>query len=543
MFSLKDGYIRNRTEWKSAGIRLPEYDADSVRKHTMREPRWVHFGSGNIFRSFLAPLQQELLQKGSAQTGIVAVESFDPEIIEKIYLPYGSLSLLVLMPPDGNLLKSVTASVAETVAADGEEGWKRLKEIAAFPSLQMLSFTVTEKGYSLRGADGALLPDVERDMRNGPAFPENLMAKTAALLYERYRAGKLPLAAVSMDNCSRNGERLRLSVLEIAKEWEKNGLAESGFTDYLLDSRKISFPWTMIDKITPRPSSVIASSLRKIGFADTEIVRTNRNTYIAPFVNAEVPQYLVVEDDFPNGRPPLEQSGVLFADRETVGRAERMKVCACLNPLHTALAVFGCLLGYRSISDEMRNRALKNLVLTIGRDEGLSAVEDPKILDPHEFLREVVEQRLPNPYIPDTPQRIACDTSQKIPVRFGGTIRAYCERPDLDVRSLRGIPFAVAGWLRYLLGTDDDGNTMDLSPDPMLPLLRKKLSGIIPGRPETSFAILKPILSDASLFGENLCTAGLAEKVESYFVEMLAGPHAVAKALEKHFGGEEKFEK
>lgn len=539
MLSLKNGYDQNRKEWEAAGIRLPEYDAAAMAGRTRKEPRWVHFGSGNIFRSFLAPLQQKLLQEGKTDVGIVAAESFDSEIIGKIYRPYHNLSLLALMPPGGGLLKSVTASVAEAVAADGEDGWKRLAEIAGSPSLQMLSFTITEKGYALHRADGTLLPEVERDMENGPAFPENLMAKTASLLYERYRKGKLPLAVVSMDNCSRNGEKLRSAVMEIARKWVENGLAESGFADYLLDPEKISFPWTMIDKITPRPSPAVAASLRELGFGDTEIIRTGRNTFIAPFVNAEVPQYLVVEDGFPNGRPPLEHAGVLFTDREAVGRAERMKVCTCLNPLHTALAVFGCLLGYRSVADEMQNRALKNLVLTIGRDEGLPAVEDPKLLDPRGFLREVVEKRLPNPYIPDTPQRIACDTSQKIPVRFGGTIRAYCERPDLDPRSLRGIPFAIAGWLRYLLGTDDAGNPMELSPDPMLPQLGKALSGAVPGRPESAKGLLKPLLSDSALFGEDLYKAGLAERTEGYFAELLAGPRAVAKALEKHFGGRE----
>ena len=69
------------------------------------------------------------------------------------------------------------------------------------------------------------------------------------------------------------------------------------------------------------------------GFAP---VRNARGTVKAPYVNAEESEYLVLEDAFPNGRPPLEKAGFFFTDRETVDKVERMKVCTCLNPLHTA---------------------------------------------------------------------------------------------------------------------------------------------------------------------------------------------------------------
>ena len=81
-----------------------------------------------------------------------------------------------------------------------------------------------------------------------------------------------------------------------------------------------------------------------------------KNTYVAPFVNAEETEYLVIEDKFPNGRPELEKGGLIFTTRETVDKVEKMKVCTCLNPLHTALAVFGCLLDYNLISAEMKMR-------------------------------------------------------------------------------------------------------------------------------------------------------------------------------------------
>src|SRR5690606_9888540 len=99
-------------------------------------------------------------------------------------------------------------------------------------------------------------------------------------------------------------------------------------------------------KITPRPDSSVRNMLKDSGFKDVEDLITSKKSHVAPFVNAEESEYLIIEDVFPNDRPNLEEGGVIFTDRETVEKVERMKVCTCLNPLHTTLAIFGCLLGY-----------------------------------------------------------------------------------------------------------------------------------------------------------------------------------------------------
>jgi fructuronate reductase len=175
---------------------------------------------------------------------------------------------------------------------------------------------------------------------------------------------------------------------------------------------------------------------------------------------------------------------------------------------------------------------LKALAERIGYSEGLPVAPDPGIFSPRDFIVEVLEKRFPNPFIPDTPQRIATDTSQKIPVRFGQTIRAYMEDPVLDPKNLTGIPLAIAAWFRYLLGVDDELRPMELSSDPMLPELQRRLAGIVPGSPESRGGQLLPILSNTAIFAVDLAEAGLAEKIESYFVSMLAGAGAVRRTLE-----------
>ncbi len=526
--------LQDRAAWEAAGVKLPKHDWKAMCAETEQNPVWVHFGAGNIFRIFVAGLQQRLLDAGEQKAGIVAVETFDPEVLEKIYAPHDSMTLAVSLLADGGIDKCVVASIAKGVLAAEPEGMEALRAIFRKPSLQMLSFTITEKGYALRDMKGELTPVAASDIEAGPAAPKHAMGVVAALLLERFQAGGTPVAVVSMDNCSHNGEKLKAGVTEMAREWQKRGFAPAEYVAWLEDEAKVSFPWSMIDKITPRPAEAVENQLAALGIEDMAPVVTAKHTYIAPFVNAEAPQYLVIEDRFPNGRPALEKAGVYMTDRDTVNMTERMKVTTCLNPLHTALAVYGCLLGYEKICDEMKDAELTELIRRIGYVEGLPVVTDPKILSPKAFIDEVVTQRLPNPFMPDTPQRIACDTSQKVPIRFGETIKSYAADPDRDPATLEAIPLAIAGWLRYLLGVDDAGNAMPVSPDPMLPTLQEALSGIELGKPETVGDKLDALLGNPNLFGVNLIDAGLGKKITDDFKALIAGPGAVRATLKQH---------
>ncbi len=526
--------------WKEKGFFVPSFDREEMIKETKTNPEWVHFGAGNIFRAFQANLAQRMLEQGFNDKGLTVVEGFDYEIIEKMYRPHDNLSLLVTLKANGSVEKSVIASIAESCILDSANAaeFERLKEIFAADSLKMTTFTITEKGYSLVNAAGETLPAVKEDFENGPEAPKSYIGKVAALLYARYQAGEKKIAMVSTDNCSHNGDKLYAAVHAFAKNWVENGKADAGFLSYVEDESKVSFPWSMIDKITPRPDDSVNEILKKDGVEELEPVVTSMKTYVAPFVNAEESEYLVIEDKFPAGRPALEKVGVIFTDKETVDKVERMKVCTCLNPLHTALAVYGCILGYQKISDEMKDENLVNLVKKIGYTEGLPVVTDPGVIKPQEFIDTVVNVRIPNVFMPDTPQRIATDTSQKLAIRFGETIKAYKASDELDVKDLKFIPMVHAGWLRYLMGVDDQGKEFELSADPLLDKARAFVSDIRLGESDTDKirnAVL-PLLKDASIFGVDLEEAGLSDLVIGYFTELVAGEGAIRKMLEKYCG-------
>lgn len=517
----------NKEAWK--GYHLPAYDPAVIAANTKAKPQWMHFGSGNIFRIFPAVLCQRLIEKGVMDTGIVCCEGYDDEIVTRCFRPYDNLTVGVTLNADGSIEKEVIGSMAESLTMLNDSA--AIAEVFCEPSLQMVSFTITEKGYSLRNAAHELMPAVQADMENGPENCRSFMAQLTAMCIRRFRTCGTPLALVSMDNCSHNGEKLQKAVMEIASAWRDNGHISEEEYAYL--ENKVAFPWSMIDKITPRPNPSVEKQLLADGLEDISPFETAKHTFTAAFVNAEKPQYLVIEDSFPNGRPPLEQAGVIITTRDVVNKVEKMKVCTCLNPLHTCLAVYGCILGYESIAAEMKDEELSRFITRMSHEEGMPFVVNPGVIDPEQFLNEVLTVRFPNPFMPDTPQRIATDTSQKLSIRFGETIKAYIASPDHEASELRLIPLVLAGWLRYLIGVDDAGKPFACSPDPLLEAMQAHLAGMTLGG-EIDAEKLRPILSDASVFAVDLYECGLAGKVIDYFKELMAGPGAVRATLKKY---------
>ena len=342
-----------------------------------------------------------------------------------------------------------------------------------------------EKGYSFNYADLARGLDA--------VFA---MGKLTALLYERYKAGKLPITLQSTDNCSHNGDHVKAGVKAYAERWVKDGIVEDGFED-------------------------------------NETIITEKHTFTAPFVNAEEVQYLVCEDTYTNGRPPLELGGALYTTRKTVDEVETMKVTTCLNPLHTAMSIYGCMLDYTLISAEMADEDLRAFIQKMSYIEAMPVVTDPGVLNPYEFIGTVINKRLPNPFMPDAPQRIATDTSQKLSICFGETIKKYIAR-GLDKSNLVLIPLVLAGYARYLKALDDNLKPFEPSSDPLLAELQAIVAPLEVDKTDQDYSCLKNLYTRKDVFGLDLYEAGFGEQIEGMVKELFAGKGAVRKTLHKY---------
>ncbi len=520
--------IDTLNDFEKKGYIVPKCAIKDVKKYTQENPLWIHFGAGNIFRAFPAQKMQYLLDEGLEESGICVVETFDEEIIDKAFTPFENLTVNVSLKSDGTVAKSIVGSIVESFGYSSSK--EQVVSLFQKPSLQIVSLTITEKGYSTVDDKGEILPYIKSDIENFDN-PKGVIGILAKLLYMRFLSENNKVAIVSLDNCAHNGTLLKNALMLFASTWEKAGNVTKEFVQYLEDEKNISFTWSMIDKITPRPSEEIEALLKDDGFFDGKITKTEKNTFVSAFVNAEECEYLAIEDRFPNGRPALEKTGIMFADRETIDKIEKMKVCTCLNPLHTALAIFGCLLEYDSISKEMQDPLLKLLVEKIGHVEGMPVVVNPGIMSAKDFIDECINKRFPNPYVPDTPQRIACDTSKKIPVRFGETLKAYIASGKNDLSFLKYIPLVFAGWARYLMGKTDALNAFELSPDPNLEKYIPYVKDIKIGE-KNDLSRVKELFSSKEVFGIDLYNHGLGTICEEYFEQMIEGKGAVRVTLE-----------
>ena len=211
--------LKDKSSWEKIGVSLPNYDIQELSEKTKQNPIWVHFGIGNIFRIFIGGIADQLISEKYLDKGITCIETFDYEVVDKIYKPFDNLALAVTLYEDGKQEKKIIGSLTEAIKAPQEN--ERLKQIFTNPGLQLISFTITEKGYVLHDSEGNYFPFVKSDIENGPGKSIGVMGIVTSMLYERYKAGKYPLALLSMDNVSQNGKKLQ--------DWYRSHVSNEGW--------------------------------------------------------------------------------------------------------------------------------------------------------------------------------------------------------------------------------------------------------------------------------------------------------------------------
>lgn len=528
--SVKDNGLNHSKLWKKGGFRLPKFDREKMISATRKNPVWIHFGLKNRHSIFPAVLMQRILDKKHAEQGLYVCEAPDAGITDVNHIQYDDVSLLITPDSNGKFIKTVIASVAgyyrccRTDAPD----WNELKKIFCRKSLQIASFTIDKEKYEIKDSSGSYKPEYLTDFEAGPSGAELFISRLCALLYERYLYGEQwPIALVSLDDCAQDGinlhseEKLQQAVYSVVSEWVKRELVEDGFWIYVISPDLVSYPWSITDTL-----SLYDQNIQKpfsTGSLNHEDKALTEETY-----------YLVIEDTFPNGRPPLEMAGVCLTDRETVLKVERMEKCMCLVPLYGALAVFGCLLGYENIADEMNDKLLNAFVHRLAYEEELPVTVNPEIIDSKSYVKEVLDVRLPNKLVSNTPRKFLSGMSLHMPTYFGESIKVYYE--EKKIPALKYIPLVLAVWCRCLIGLDDSGAPFDINafalPQKARTLTAVQLGSKIDGMMTKEY--LFPLLSDVSVFGIDLFACGLAPRVVQYFGECISGTGAVRAVLQKY---------
>ena len=440
----------------------------------------VHLGPGAFFRAFIAPYTDEAMGAGSANGedwGIIAVSLKSPTARDAL-VPQDCLYTALERGPDGDTSRQVEAITDVLVAPEDPLA---VLDTMARPEIRVVSLTITEKGYCHNPRNGSLWtdhPDVAHDIATSDA-PRTALGFLVLALSRRREAGIPPFTVLCCDNLPANGAMLRQLVTELAGQRDSAGYS-AGLANWI--ETHVAFPSTMVDRITPATTA-----------ADLENFATISGSYDSALVIHEPFRQWVIEDDFPQGRPAWHLAGAqMVADVE---RHELMKI-RCLNGTHAALAYLGYLAGHETISDAVADTAFKRLCERLWQDEILPTVPQPEGEDLPAYCAALMS-RYYNPAIQHRTWQIAMDGSQKLPQRILGTLRDNLA----SGRMPRGLCLVIASWIRYVAGTDEAGQPIDVR-DPMADHL--KLAA-------TSADSVKALLSIEAIFGPDL--AGNADVV------------------------------
>lgn len=429
----------------------------------------VHLGPGAFFRAFNAIYSEDAMAAEGGDWGIVAVSLRSATARDQMVPQGGAYTSVTLGTPHNKC--RVIGAVADVLVAP--EDPEAVIAAMADPAVKIVSLTITEKGYCHAPSTGRLQmhhPDIAHDLAH-PDAPRSAIGFIVAALARRRGKGGKPFTVLSCDNLPSNGALARRVVLDFA------AAQDADLADWI--EAQVPFPATMVDRITPATTDADVAQLAKdAGYHDPACV-----------VHESFRQW-VIEDDFADGRPAWEAAGAQFVD--SVDAHELMKL-RCLNGTHSTLAYLGYLAGFETISDTVAHPDFAQLCTAMWRDEITPTVPQPEGEDLAAYCQSLLV-RYRDPAIRHRTWQIAMDGSQKLPQRLLSTIRDNLT----EGRVPEGLCLAVAAWMRYVGGVDENGAPIDVR-DPLAARLRAASDGAADAEGKVSNLLQIPEIFDPDL--------------------------------------------
>lgn len=402
-------------------VQVPAYDRENHGRGI------VHLGAGAFHRAHQAVYTDDALGKSGGDWMITGVSLRSPDVADALDPQHGFYTLLT-RGTEG-VAARIVGSIRGVFVAQENPG--AILTLLAAPETKIVSLTITEKGYGLDPKTGGLdrsHPAIAADLAAGKS-PQGAIGFIVEALLRRRRNGLKGFTVLCCDNLPGNGGVVRRLVTEFAEA------RDPSLGSFI--ASEVSFPSTMVDRITPASTEkTLADALALTGHDDRAAVETE------PF------SQWIIEDDFVAGRPDWEAGGALFV--KDVAPYEKMKL-RMLNGTHSMLAYAGFIAGHKYVRDVMADTGLAALVK---RHMAAAA----RTLDPVpgvdlERYAKDLHARFANPAISHETYQIAMDGTQKLPQRLIEPAMIALER-DLP---LDAYAFAVAAWMRYALGMDENG--------------------------------------------------------------------------------------
>ncbi|EIM28388.1 mannitol dehydrogenase family protein [Microvirga lotononidis] len=417
-----------------APIARPKYAREEL------SPGILHVGVGNFHRAHQAIYLDDLFNAGRdldwALLG-AGVRSGD-EAMRRALAPQDWLTTVIELEPGANKAR-VSGSMADFVPV-GEDA-RAIVEALDNPALRIVSLTVTEGGYCIDPATGTFNPE-HPEIRYDAAHldaPKGVFGALVAALRRRRERGVTPFTVMSCDNIPHNGRVTLDAVAGLAD------LVDPALASYIRDN--VAFPNSMVDRITPATTDRERAILsERFGIQD------NWPVFCEPF------RQWVLEDNFPGGRPALEEVGVTFTSE--VAAFELMKL-RILNGGHAAIAYPAALLGIHFVHDAMADPLVRAFLDKLEIGEIIPHVPPVPGVDLKEYYK-LIANRFANPDVGDTIPRLAQDGSNRQPKFILPSTRDRLKAGE----DVTGLALESALWCRYCAATDDAGVPIALN-DPI----------------------------------------------------------------------------
>ncbi len=401
----------------SGTIRGPRYDRSALRVG------WAHVGVGAFHRCHQAEFCDDMLEAKFGDWGIVGVNVAPPRL-DALLTPQDGLYSRTLSQGDRRETRIVGAIKRVIDAADTASAETAVSALAS-PDIKVVTMTVTEKGYCVIPATGAL--DVEnpalRADLEGAAPPRTLLGLLARALERRMQDGVRGPTLVSCDNIPSNGERLRGALMDFA---ERSSVKLARWIE-----REAAFPATMVDRIVP------ATTPDDVDWVSTALgARDEAAVFGEPF------RQWVIEDRFAGERPPLDLAGAQFVADAKPYETIKMRV---LNAAQSTLSHQGALVGrafsFEAASDPVLGALARRML------ERETAATLPRVtgMEVAGYIDTSIA-RVRNPAIRHRCHQIATDGSQKIAQRILDPLRERLA----EGRPARLLTLSAASWIAYV---------------------------------------------------------------------------------------------
>ncbi|MCT7378192.1 mannitol dehydrogenase family protein [Chelativorans salis] len=390
----------------------------------------VHFGVGNFHRAHQAVYLDDLFNKGRDHDWAIVGAGVLPAdgAMRGRLAEQDFLTTVVEQEADRSTARVTGAMIDYLRTEDRTAIIDRLAD----PAVRIVSLTITEGGYFIDPASGAFDPEHPDIVADGtaPDAPRTVFGLIAAGLKRRKAEGTLPFTVMSCDNIPHNGTVTRSALTGLAE------LSDPGLAAWIGEA--VAFPNGMVDRITPAT-----------GDRERQICAEEYGIEDACPVFCEGFKQWVLEDDFPAGRPALEEAGVQFVPDVTP--YEHMKI-RILNGGHAMIGYPAGLMDIHFVHEAMEHPLIRAFLQKVEEEEIIPIVPPVPDTDLGDYYR-LIDARFANPKIGDTVRRLCLDGSNRQPKFIVPSIHDRLKRGG----GITGLALESALWCRYCFGTTENG--------------------------------------------------------------------------------------